>query len=442
MKWGGISVMRSAASLTYGGVARALGFTEQAPQSASAEQLKRELFVMDELARKLRRRRLRRGALDLDLPEARVSIDETTGAPIDIIRRATDEGTGRAYQIIEELMVLANELVARWLSERHAPAIYRVHGKPDEQKLEQLAEAAATLGVPLEPDQLLSPAGVTQWLRRIREHPRREVLETLLLRAMQQAYYDITNIGHFGLASDAYLHFTSPIRRYPDLEVHRAVKRLLRGDKADTSAAAVESLRAKATMASARERATLEVEREAVDLYRAILMTGQIGERFDGTIVAVTAGGIYVSLDHPFVDVLVRYDSLGPDHYEASEDELSVVGLRSGDRLRLGDRIVVQIEDAAVLRRTVYARRVLPSGVAAKSARPRGQRTRGAGSGGRGRTQRSEPSVWDDTPQPIERGAFPAARASRPTGSAKPTRHTSRGRSTRRRGPGRGKRRG
>jgi len=111
------------------------------------------------------------------------------------------------------------------------------------------------------------------------------------------------------------------------------------------------------------------LEREVVDLYRAILMTARIGERFDATVVAITGGGIYVTLDHPFVDVLVRYDALGPDHYEASEDELSVVGLRSGDTLRLGDRIVVQIEDAAVLRRTVYARRVLPAGSLAKTQR-------------------------------------------------------------------------
>jgi len=386
---------------------------------------------MDELARKLRRRRLRRGALDLDLPEARVTVDESTGAPVDIVRRATDEGTRRAYQIIEELMVLANELVARWLSERHAPAIYRVHGKPDEQKLERLAEAAATLGVPIELDQMLSPAGVTQWLRQVREHPRRAVLQTLLLRAMQQAYYAITNIGHFGLASDAYLHFTSPIRRYPDLEVHRAVKHLLRGGSPETSAAAVESLRAKATAASVRERATLEVEREVVDLYRAILMTARIGERFDATIVAVTAGGIYVSLDHPFVDVLVRYDSLGPDHYEAAEDELSVVGLRSGDTLRLGDRIVVQIEDAAVLRRTVYARRVVPAGMAEKSHGRRGRRA-----------HRPKRSRLDDTQQLPERGAFAAARAARATGAAKPSKRSARGRSTRRHGPVRGKRRG
>jgi len=224
---------------------------------------------------------------------------------------------------------------------------------------------------------------------------------------------------------------TSPIRRYPDLEVHRAVKHLLRGGSPETSAAAVESLRAKATTASARERATLEVEREVVDLYRAILMTARIGERFDATVVAITGGGIYVSLDHPFVDVLVRYDALGPDHYEASEDQLRVVGLRSGDTLRLGDRIVVQIEDAAVLRRTVYARRVVPAGVAELSHGRRGRQA-----------QRPKRPGWDDTQQLPERGAFPAARAARPTGAAKPSKRSSRGRGARRGGAGGGKRRG
>jgi ribonuclease R len=224
---------------------------------------------------------------------------------------------------------------------------------------------------------------------------------------------------------------TSPIRRYPDLEVHRAVKHLLRGGRPDTTGAAAESLQTKATTASARERAAIEVEREVVDLYRAILMTARIGEQFDATIVAVTAGGIYTSLDHPFVDVLVRYDALGPDHYEASEDQLSVVGLRSGDTLRLGDRIVVQIEDAAVLRRTVYARRVLPAGVAEKSYGRRGRRPR-----------RAKTSAWDDTSRQAERGTFPGARAARPTGFTKPSGRTARGRSVRRYGPRRGKRRG
>src|SRR5690606_29385449 len=237
-------IMRSAAMLTYGGVARALGFSAEAPKSAQAERLKRELKVLEELARKLRRARLGRGALDLDLPEPRVVLDPETGAPTNVERRAHDPGVRRAYNMVEELMLLANELVAKWLSQRRSPAIYRVHGKPDEAKLERLAEVAELLGLAVEVDQLLEPTGVSKWLSKLAEHPKKPVLEMLLLRSLKQAVYDIVNIGHFGLASDNYLHFTSPIRRYPDLEVHRAVKRLLRGEKPETSTAAIETLRA------------------------------------------------------------------------------------------------------------------------------------------------------------------------------------------------------
>ena len=194
--------------------------------------MKKDLRVVDELARKLRKKRMRRGALDLDLPEARVVLDPNTGAPVDVARRAQDPGVKRAYQMIEELMLLANELVARWLTKRKAPAIYRVHGKPDEQKLVRLGEIAQRLGAPFELDEMPEPLGVNRWLRRIAEHPRRQVLEMLLLRSLKQAVYDIVNIGHFGLASENYLHFTSPIRRYPDMLVHRSVKHLLRGRQA------------------------------------------------------------------------------------------------------------------------------------------------------------------------------------------------------------------
>jgi ribonuclease R len=346
--------------LTYGGVAKTLGFTEHGPQSTQAEALKKGLRVLDELARKLRRRRMQRGALDLDLPEARVVLDPKTGAPVDVIRRAQDPGVKRAYSMIEELMLLANETVARFLLQKKSPAVYRVHGKPDEQKLERLGLVARKLGVEIDLETLSDPLGVSRWLTKIQKHPRKNVLEMLLLRSLKQAVYDTNNVGHFGLASEAYVHFTSPIRRYPDVEVHRAVKHLLRGGKPDTSPAALEALGVAATRASTRERAAMDVEREVVDLYRTLLMRDRLGETHEGTVTALVGSGVYVSLDAPFVDVLVRFEGLGPDRYEASEDEISVVGARSGDTVSLGDRMLVTIEDVAVLRRTVYARRVVP----------------------------------------------------------------------------------
>jgi ribonuclease R len=168
------------------------------------------------------------------------------------------------------------------------------------------------------------------------------------------------------------------------LAVHRAVKYILRGGKPDTRTAAIEELRAAATTASVRERAAMDVEREVVDLYRALFMRDRIGDVLEGTVGGIAGGGVYVTLDEPFVDVLVRYEALGPDYYEASENELSVVGTRSGDVIELGDRVLVEIEDVAVLRRAVYARRVPPEKALRGSER-------GRKGGGRGRGRRPDP---------------------------------------------------
>jgi ribonuclease R len=184
------------------------------------------------------------------------------------------------------------------------------------------------------------------------------------------------------------LHFTSPIRRYPDIEVHRAVKRLLHGEKPETSASAIEALRASATAASSRERSAVDVEREVVDLYRALYARGLLGEEFEGTVTSVVGSGLYVTLDEPFVDVLVRFESMGSDRYEMTEHELGVVGVRSGERIMIGDRIFVTIEDVAILRRTVYARRVAP---AATFAEPRKGRKREAAPHQRGKREHSKP---------------------------------------------------
>lgn len=404
-------VMRSAAMLTYGGVARALGFTELPQRSPAAETFKRDLKVLDDLARKLRRQRLRRGALDLDLPEPKIELDPETGAPVAVTRRAQDPGVKRAYQMIEELMLLANELVAQWLGRQRSPAVYRVHAKPDEAKLERLGEVAQIMAVPFDSADVAEPGGVGRFLESIAEHPKKNVLEMLLLRSLKQAQYDIGNIGHYGLASEAYLHFTSPIRRYPDLLVHRLVKHLLRGGKVDASANAVEALRNAATTSSQRERAAMDVEREVVDLYRALHLRDRVGDTFTGTVTALVGSGAYVALDDPYCDVLVRFESMGSDRYELSDDELAVVGVRSGDTIALGDRMVVVIEDVALLRRTVFARRVPPEGAAAGESRGRGKR------GPLGRpAQRGGPAPRGGKPDGRRAQSKPAFGAGKPGG--------------------------
>ncbi len=353
--------MRSVAKLTYPGVARALGFTPDPPRSPEAEALRDDLRVMWDLSRLLRARRMRRGALDLDLPEAKVVLDAETGAPLAVQKRAHDPGVAKAYQLIEELMLLANETVAGLLVERDVPAVFRDHAPPDEAKLDRFATLCAELGVKFELDDALEPKRLASLLKKLAAHPQRQVLHMLLLRALKQAVYDVVNIGHFGLASPAYLHFTSPIRRYPDLLVHRAVRAVLHDEPIDRSGSAREALRVAATTASEREREAMEVEREVVDLYRALLMRAHIGRVYEGTVTGLVGTGVFVNVDDPFVDVLVRMESLGADRYEIDDEKLRVIGVRSGDRIALGDRMLVEIDDVSILRRTVYGRRVVES---------------------------------------------------------------------------------
>jgi ribonuclease R len=352
-------VMQSKAKLTYGGVARALGLSSEAKREPAADELVEGLRVAYELSRVLRAQRMKRGALDFELPEAKVVLHEYTREPIDVTRRATDEGVKRAYQLIEELMLLANETVARWFQEKDLPTVYRVHAPPDEQKLERFAAMCEELGIDFDMEDTRDPKKLGDLLKSFSDHPLAPVLNSLLLRSMKQATYDVTNVGHFGLASKAYLHFTSPIRRYPDLVVHRQVHAVLTKPHAPPRGEGVtEKLAEAAAASSIAERRAMEIERAIVDLYRTFMMKDRVGERFEGTVTAVVGSGVFVQLDAPFVDVLVRLEDLGADRYEVDDDGLRVVAARSGDVVGLGDRVMVEVTDAAILRRTVYAKRV------------------------------------------------------------------------------------
>ncbi|GAC1351818.1 MAG: ribonuclease R [Polyangiales bacterium] len=350
-------VMTNRAKLTYEDVARVLGFTTDEEPTAAARELLPDLKVAWELAGHLRARRMRRGALDFDLPEAKVKLDDL-GLCIDVVRSRADPGVKKAYNLIEELMLLANEVVAEDLTGRNAPTVYRVHGAPDETKLDKFAAMAEALGISFDLEDTKEPKALGRFLKVIASHPQAAVLNSLLLRSMKQATYDVINIGHFGLASKAYLHFTSPIRRYPDLVVHRVVHRICQGAKIARDEETMERLRESALMASTAERKAMDVEREVVDLHRALLMRSRLGEMFEGTVTALVGSGVFVALDAPYVDVLVKFESLGSEEYQIDDDGLSAVGRRSGDVVRLGDRMMVRIDDISIERRSVYGARV------------------------------------------------------------------------------------
>jgi ribonuclease R len=344
--------MKSRAKLTYGGVARALGFSENPPREPKADEMVEGLKVANELSRLLRGRRMARGAVDFNLPEAKIVLGED-GLPVKIERRAQDAGVKKAYELIEELMLLANETVAAWEVNKIIATIFRVHAPPDQAKIVKFATLCERLGIQFDDEATTDPKKLSELLKSFADHPLAPVLNSLLLRSMKQATYDVTNIGHFGLASKAYLHFTSPIRRYPDLVVHRGVHAEILGKPKVKD---VEKLAEAALMSSQSERKSMEVEREVADLYRTIFMKDKIGNKYEGTVTALVGSGAFVALDDPYVDVMVKFEDMG-DQYELDDDALRAVAVRSGDSINLGDRMTVEILDAAILRRTVYAKK-------------------------------------------------------------------------------------
>ena len=359
------AVVRPAASLHYEGVAHCLGLSSSGTirKQPEAAAYREQLEHLHAITRVLRARRAERGSIDFDLPEPKVELDPDTGAVRGITRRAQDPGVRIAYSMVEEMMLLANELVAQELGARGLPTIYRVHGEPDEEKFEAFCTLARAFDLPLRPDDRSSPRRVGAFLRKLRGRPMERPLQSLLLRTMQQARYDVENIGHFALASDEYLHFTSPIRRYPDLAVHRTLRAALRdpgrgrGGRAPRTEPR-DALVEQAALASRRERRAMEVEREVVDLYRALCMQDHLGEEHEVTVTGIAPHGIYCELDEPFAEGLLLYDTLEDDRYEPDEAHMRAVGERSSHAIALGDRLRVIIADVSLVRRTTYLRPV------------------------------------------------------------------------------------
>ncbi len=355
-------VMRSQAKLTYGGVARALRLTELQPIDPKAEGLIDGLRVAQELSLLLRNKRMKRGALDFELPEAKVTLDPVSGEPVSVRKRSEDPGMKKAYQLIEELMLLANEVVADMLTAKQIPTVYRVHAPPDAMKLDRLAGLCEMLDIPFDIEATQNPKLLGKLLKSFSAHPLARVLNSALLRSLKQATYDTTNIGHFGLASSAYLHFTSPIRRYPDLLVHRAMHRLLLNQPTQASVEQKQQLTEAAFASSQAERKSMDVERQTLDLYRAHYMLKHLGEEFEGLVTTFVGSGAFVSIDDPFVEVLVKLEDFGDDSYEIDDLGFTCTAGRSGDRIMLGDTMRIEIMEVNLFRRTVYARRVQAGG--------------------------------------------------------------------------------
>ncbi|QWV99012.1 ribonuclease R [Geomonas nitrogeniifigens] len=333
------SVIKSAARLTYTTVKKIL--VDQDAEAIEANRhLVADLKVMEELSLRLNAVRAGRGSIDFDLPEPQIILDlqgETTA----IVRAERN----LAHRIIEEFMLAANEAVAHFLESTPVPSLYRVHENPDPVKLQDLSEFVFGFGYTLAVlDEKVNPAALQKLLAEVAGKPEERLINEVLLRCMKQARYSAENLGHFGLAASSYTHFTSPIRRYPDLVVHRILKRVLSGKMKGVDKDRLEArLPETALHTSKRERVTMEAEREMVDLKKMQFMRDKIGEEYDGYITGVAPFGLFVELVDLFVEGMVPVATLPQDYYVHLEKSHALVGERSRAMYRIADKIRVKV---------------------------------------------------------------------------------------------------
>ncbi|MGA2465022.1 MAG: ribonuclease R [Thermodesulfobacteriota bacterium] len=345
------SVICSNERLTYTIVKRIL-VNEDAELRDKFRSLLPSLEWMTDLSQRLRQRRIERGTLDFDLPEPEVILN-LQGETKEIIRAERN----LAHQIIEEFMIAANEAVAHFLEESGSPSIYRIHEPPGREAIDEFRRFVSHLGYKIRKESDHSPKELQKVLLEVKGRPEEKVVNNILLRSMKWAKYSAKNLGHFGLASDAYTHFTSPIRRYPDLMIHRILKRIL--SKRDGRISEVvdstlrEELAKKADHLSRRERVAMEAEREILDRYRIRFMRDKVGDVFEGVISGVTAFGFFVEMKDIFVEGLVRVTSLHDDYYQYHENRYCLIGERTHKTFRIGDEVKVRVDRVDVERRHI-----------------------------------------------------------------------------------------
>jgi len=338
------SVIRSDERLTYTLVRKIL-VDGEAELRRKFKHLLPSLELMADLCQELRRRRIGRGAIDFDLPEPEVILN-LQGETEDVIRAERN----LAHQIIEEFMIAANEAVAHFMEEKGFPFIYRIHEPPKKEAIDEFRRFISQLGYKMRKESDHSPKEFQRILSDIKGRPEERVVNEILLRSMKWAKYSAKNLGHFGLASDGYTHFTSPIRRYPDLIVHRLLKRVLSKKEVKIPE---EVLANKADHLSNRERVAMEAEREILGRYRVRFMKDKIGGEFEGIISGVAAFGFFVELRDIFVEGLVRVTSLHDDYYQYHEKRYCLVGERTHKTFRIGDEVRVRVDRVDVERRHI-----------------------------------------------------------------------------------------
>ncbi len=310
-----------------------------------------DFHLMEECFRRLRAQRLARGSIDFDLPEPQIVID-LTGDIENVVKAERHVG----HMMIEEFMVAANEAVAEFLTKTKTGCIYRVHEHPDSKKLREFAMLLYNLGHHVKIGEKVPPGALARVVDKVKGRPEERLVNMSLLRSMQQAVYSPENLGHYGLASQCYCHFTSPIRRYPDLVVHRLLKIAL--SRQDTRRKTQDArpglgLAEIAEHCSRRERIAMEAEREMLKLHVALFMKDKIDEEYDGIISHVTKFGFFVELKEYFVEGLVHIDSLPSDRYTFDEKGYCLHARKRKKGYRIGDPVRIAVSEVDIPNREI-----------------------------------------------------------------------------------------
>lgn len=296
------------------------------------------LVTMHRLAQTLREKRMKRGSLDFEFPEAR-ALFGGEGQVVDIVlRRQTI-----SHQLIEDFMLLANETVARHVTASKTPMVYRIHEEPDPERIASFREFIASLGYTLTEEEARTPHGLQRISREARGKPEEKLINYLMLRSLREARYSPENVGHFGLACDCYTHFTSPIRRYPDLVVHRILRALARKGRKGVLQQYGEGLDRITEHCSLREREAMEAERESLLTKQLMFMSDKVGDVFKGRITGVHSYGLFVELLDFLVEGLIHISTMGDDYYTYIDEKHCLLGEHSGKSYRLGDEVTVQV---------------------------------------------------------------------------------------------------
>jgi ribonuclease R len=352
------AVMRSHARLTYDRVWEAIGLDDADARHELADVMP-QLEHLHGLYKLMAAQRKRRGAIDFETPEVKFRLDQTGEV---VAMGATQRND--AHKLIEECMIAANVQAALFLEKKKIPALFRAHEPPPAEKYEDLQQFLREFKLRMPSVEEVTPGDFADVLRLVQDRPERELIQSVLLRAQSMAAYQPDNRGHFGLALEAYAHFTSPIRRYPDLLVHRAIRYAISGGKPSGYSYTPTEMANMAVHCSQRERRAEEAERDVDERFKCAWMSKHVGSEFEGTVTGVTSFGLFVELAESKVSGLVHISQLSNDYYHFDPVRHLLKGERTGAQHRLGDHVRIQVLRASLEDRKIDFRLVAPRGEA------------------------------------------------------------------------------